>query len=580
MKEDYSLRSGLLLCVSLLAVACGPGSCFAANPADDRLAVALCREDKAPELFQVPEGSAPPVKSVLGSDLATPFGSLWKLFVYFYIAETGSDAPRFVCSGADPDEVFCCKPKNAIEMDDAIIKSCGLFFAPERLGVAPSAWERFWREKMGITYPWLTTLRNLREDQEVPVIELLNVLDAIKRRGTSFSRLNSVLARVLIDGTAKGAVRKLGSLYRVKTYTWNNPVDKNKLIGGFAGWLNDGTPIWVTGRGTSTQVVSRWSGRLLSLAGDSAANPSRRYVEVDFFDRYPIKEVASASSGAKPGEGPLYGKFSVFFKNGNTLDFTSNGEIRLRNSGSGEALSGFFDINEYVARVIDREIQAGPAEAAKSLAIIIRTYLLQNAKEREGCYHIKDSTRFQRVSINPPSQQAKRVAAWSDNLIIEGAPGVQYHRSSPGPNTLSWEQAKQLAAAGYYYDQILRTAYPQGQIGVMDTKEKTPCRRLNSAEAWLKKQSKMWVRHLEGKPGFQEPGPINVCELETATPYSDFKNNRIFMHFTPDMEDYLTAAHEYLHLSYKNHPAGLDEDFIETTARELVLGAGDIYEYN
>ena len=35
-------------------------------------------------------------------------------------------------------------------------------------------------------------------------------------------------------------------------------------------------------------------------------------------------------------------------------------------------------------------------------------------------------------------------------------------------------------------------------------------------------------------------------------------------------DDRITVVHEYLHLAFRFHPRGLDEDFVERLARELV----------
>ncbi|ORB30091.1 SpoIID/LytB domain-containing protein, partial [Mycobacterium paraseoulense] len=76
---------------------------------------------------------------------------------------------------------------------------------------------------------------------------------------------------------------------------------------------------------------------------------------------------------------------------------------------------------EYVARVLEREASAQPKEAARALAVTIRTYLLQNAAPRGECLAIDDSSQRQRVAPRPASAPTRRIAAWSADLVLAGA---------------------------------------------------------------------------------------------------------------------------------------------------------------
>src|SRR5439155_1367028 len=75
-------------------------------------------------------------------------------------------------------------------------------------------------------------------------------------------------------------------------------------------------------------------------------------------------------------------------------------------------------------------------------------------------------SRAQRVSPNPPSEAARRVAGWTDGLVVAGAP-VTYHRSQGSRNTLAWIDAVELAASGVAFDQILAAAYPDGRLATL-----------------------------------------------------------------------------------------------------------------
>jgi hypothetical protein len=65
-------------------------------------------------------------------DLQTPLGSLWKLFVYAWLVDTGAREPAYECRGQSKEEVYCCTAGGKIERDQALVKSCGLYFEPAR----------------------------------------------------------------------------------------------------------------------------------------------------------------------------------------------------------------------------------------------------------------------------------------------------------------------------------------------------------------------------------------------------------------------------------------------------------------
>lgn len=44
----------------------------------------------------------------LPSTLDTPLGSLWKLFVYAWLVDTGAREPAYECRGQSKEEVYCC----------------------------------------------------------------------------------------------------------------------------------------------------------------------------------------------------------------------------------------------------------------------------------------------------------------------------------------------------------------------------------------------------------------------------------------------------------------------------------------
>ena len=94
----------------------------------------------------------------LPSDLQTPLGSLWKLFVYGWLVDTGAREPAYECRGQSKEEVYCCTAGGKIERDQALVKSCGLYFEPARLGISSAEWRTYWqaRQAAGLSAirPW------------------------------------------------------------------------------------------------------------------------------------------------------------------------------------------------------------------------------------------------------------------------------------------------------------------------------------------------------------------------------------------------------------------------------------------
>ncbi|MGV8352487.1 SpoIID/LytB domain-containing protein, partial [Pseudomonas aeruginosa] len=91
------------------------------------------------------------------------------------------------------------------------------------------------------------------------------------------------------------------------------------------------------------------------------------------------------------------GPQQVLFANGNRLDIASAGDLFLQRVDGVPRLVARVSREEYVARVLEREASAQPKEAARALAVTIRTYLLQNAAPRGEFLAIDDSSQRQRV---------------------------------------------------------------------------------------------------------------------------------------------------------------------------------------
>ncbi|MHC8323771.1 DUF2300 domain-containing protein [Pseudomonas sp. GB2N2] len=493
----------------------------------------------------------------LTDSLHTPLGSLWKLFVYGWLVDTGADEPAYECRGQSKEEVYCCTAGGKIGRDQALVKSCGLYFEPARLGIAGADWRTYWQARQAPE--WLMNLPSLQPSTRVSVVELLKVLATMPAQ----DQARRVLLDVVLNAADGNVVGELGGRLRVKTWSWLGDQDFSSRQGGFAGWTADGTPIWAGGRGTSQMVLRHYGQALSSVLPVDWPSDAGRCVEVGLFSRYPIKRVLAEDRVV--ASGPLQGDFRVEFLNGNQLDIHSDGELFLLK----DKLVARLDREEYVARVLQREAKPEPIEAAKALAIAIRTYLLQNATRHGDCLSIDDSSSRQRVAPRPATTESRNIAAWTSDLVLAGST-VTYHSDQPGPDKLSWQQAVDQANAGQRYDAILLHAYPRASLSRWDNPVAS-CEALPAAQDWLQTQRRGWRQRLESETGYNEVSTFAVCRLSFGRPYVDRERQRIYVRGVQSLQDRLDLTHEYLHLAFEAHPNGQDETYIEGLARHLLL---------
>lgn len=531
------------------------------------LDVAWWRDGKT-EVRQLRQGGAAPPP--FDGARQVPLASLWKLFVYVYASDSKVAMPDYRCGGRDPEEVYCCDAGQSIGHDAALAQSCGLFFSPRRLMIAPASWRQYWTGRLGSAptgdFAWLSDPAQLAPARMVRLDSLLRALGSIP--AASRADAEAALLRVVLDGRGFGAARWFGSQLRVKTYSWHEQRRAEERIGGAAGWLADGTPIWFGGAGGSSNVFAQWAPRLAASLPPVGAADDGGCVVVDYFKRYPIRTVRGERGVAAPG--PLNGRYHVQFENGQNLALRSTGELMLlQEKGGRPQLRGRFGVNEYVARVLDREANAGEPEAAKALAIAARTYLQQNAVTVAGCQQIADSSATQRVSPSPATPAALAIARWTDQLIVDGVT-VRYHTNLPSEGTMAWSEAVRQAKQGKHYDELLAAAYPGGALTTFGNTG-ARCQRLAQNEDWLARSVPRWQRVLLREAGYEAPpqAPL-VCALQSGAPYSEQSRNRIFMRPLSTREDRITLAHEYLHLGLRRHPRGQDEEYVERLARRLV----------
>ncbi|PIF10967.1 uncharacterized protein YfaQ (DUF2300 family) [Janthinobacterium sp. 13] len=536
------------------------------------LDVAWWRDGKI-EVRQLRQGgAAQPLSPPFDGARQIPLASLWKLFVYIYATDNKVAMPDYRCGGRDPEEVYCCDAGQSIGHDAALAQSCGPFFSPRRLMIAPAAWRNYWTGRLGSApagdFAWLADPAQMAPARTVRLDSLLRALDSIP--AASRVDAEAALLRVVLDGRGAGTARWFGSQLRVKTYSWHEQKkgQAEERIGGAAGWLADGTPIWFGGAGGSSNVFAQWAPRLAASLPKVGAADDGGCVVVDYFKRYPIRAVRGERGVAAAGT--LNGRYHVQFENGQNLALRSTGELMLlQEKGGRPQLRGRFGVNEYVARVLDREANAGEPEAAKALAIAARTYLQQNAVTVAGCQQIADSSATQRVSPSPATPAALAIARWTDQLIVDGVT-VRYHTNQPSEGTMAWSEAVRQARQGKYYDELLAAAYPGGALSTFGNTG-ARCRRLAQNEDWLARSVLRWQRVLLREAGYEAPSPAPlVCALQSGAPYSEQSRNRIFMRPLATREDRITLAHEYLHLGLRNHPRGQDEEYVERLARRLV----------
>ncbi len=524
-----------------------------------RLAI---REAEGDRLYTLTEAGISHA-SALPEETLSPLGSVWKLYVYAWLEDTHQVEQPYQCTGGDPEEVYCCHPGESITRDTALVRSCGLYFAPSRLHIDESAWDGYWQQHNAP--PWVGSLPSLGPQTQVSVKTLLDSLAILPAQ----QKARNVLLDVLLDNTKDGVAAQLGGRLRVKTWSWFAGDKAHSREGGFAGWLTDGTPVWAGGSGTSKTVLMRYATVLNQLLPVPSGGTSGQCVQVDMFARYPVQSVINENTGQNVTAGPLFGRYRVTFTNGNHSTLVSDGETLLLAKKGTLHLEAHLGLEEYVARVLDREAASTPLEAAKAMTIVIRTWLLQNAQREGACLSISDSSASQRVSPLPASRAAREVTAWTQDIILAGGP-VNYHRDRAAAGLLSWQNARQQAEQGQRFDAILSAAFPYASLSRRDDPHST-CLPMPEAKRWLIAKREQWRRQLDLEPGYSEPSKFAVCKLVSGFPFTDRQQKRLYIRNFFTLQDRLDVTHEYLHLAFDGYPSGLDESYVENLARHLLM---------
>ena len=551
------------LCVAAGALALGPGAALAGAPAPQLWWTA------GDGLHHAVEGGADGVVAPVDEHARIPLGSTWKLFAYAWLHTHGAREPAYVCTTARPaaDEEYCCEPGGQVGRDAALAQSCGPYFAAQRLHVDAAEWRSFWHERGAPA--WVGTPAAFEPGTEVDVASLLAALRAVPEPAREAARAALLPLSLRLDGVASA----LGGSPRFKTWSWTMGGER---AGGAAGWLADGTPFWFGAPGTSRTALrahAAWIARTWAAAGlrDVAPEPAwvatEPCVGVALFNRYPVAAVAGPD-GRPAQAGTITGPHRVTFAGGNTLAIDASPGLQLLEGVGAPRLEGRWSLEDYVARVVDREGDATESAAARALAVAARSYLLQNATDDGGCRRIADDSRAQRASPNPPSRAARDAAAFTRGIVLDGPP-VRYHGTQAAPGQMSWSDAVAASRAGAAFDAILRTAYPQSRLAAIDAQD--DCVPLVAARDWLLAQQKHWRDVLRREPGYEPlPETLQVCRLGMGTPRSDQRLLQIRVREWTSQDGRVTLLHEYLHLAFRHHPRGRDDDFVEHLARQLV----------
>lgn len=530
---------------------------------------------RAPQLLWSHEGQLQAVPAS-ATNHRTPLGSTWKLFPYSYLVATDAHEPPYRCEAAQrrSDEEYCCDPGESVDRDTALARSCGPYFAPQRLQLSATEWRGFWQqqaEARGTSAPdWLLTLPALQPATVVPAASLISALQQVPDSARQAAR-GALLTYTLRDSKL---LSQIGSGPRFKTWSWTDATGQR--IGGAAGWLADGSPFWFGASGTSrtalnaqaSWLATQWQPQQALVSQLDAANlQAQPCIDVRFFTRYPLARV-QRDDGRAVLDGPLKpGAYTLQFSNSQSLAIRGQPVLRLRTVEGVPQLEARLPLEDYVARVVDREGDGRETEAARALAIAARSWVLQNTSEQGGCRAVDDDSRAQRVSPNPPSAAAQAAASFTQGLVLNGAP-VRYHSEQSSTNVMAWSQAVSAGRAGQNFEAILRHAYPQAALaGLQGLGD---CAPLPQATAWLSQRQARWREKLRSEAGYETPGPeLQVCQLMQGVPFSDQRRLRIHLRDWQTREGRVTLIHEYLHLAFRNHPKGHDEAFVERLAQSL-----------
>jgi uncharacterized protein YfaQ (DUF2300 family) len=504
-----------------------------------------------------------------------PLGSLWKLWVYSYSLDQHLPDQPYACyagtQAAEGDE-YCCSHSELVSRDMALARSCGAYFQPKRLKIQAKDWQQYWQRQAPLV-PWLQDVTNLQPQTAQPVGEILNALNSVPP--AIIAKTRAALLGRLIQPQWSDSLPVLGGAYRFKTYTWHHPQVAGAYFGGAAGWLADGTAFWLGGTGGSHAVVQRLSAPLTrQLPPPTPAQTlDDQCVVVHYFNHYPIQRISRVGDTANMPirNGRLHGDYRVQFVNQQLLGIHAMGELTVQdaapNQSSEPQIYGRFSVQDYLARVVDREGDASQTQAARALSIAAHSYLLQNAEFHQGCWQIDDDSRTQRVSPNPPSPAARAIVAFTEGLVLGGSPIYYHQTTAKAGSVMSWQNVVSQSQRGVNYMTLLKQAYPQASWQLSNDQQQ--CQPLAAATQYFQRNLPKVQHVMATTTGFEALNQVNICTLDYGHPYADQQALNIYIRDWRTQNDHVTLWHEYLHLAMRFHPKGQDEHWVESKARQL-----------
>ncbi len=486
-------------------------------------------------------------------------GSLWKLYAYAYLKINQTPVPDFFPTGEDTEEIFCGKKGDVVTAEKALAQSCGLYFEPKRLGLAYKDWKKFWNKNGGKT--WYSRILIEQHQLTLPISEILKSLDELRHHNEIGPLLKFALSNVVLNGTARVGLGALGSRLVLKTFTVG---DNGHYVGGFAGWTHEGPVVWYQGQGKSHEVIERDAGVLSDWLTERAISRDRGCVKVKHFARYPIKALRNDREEPVTAAQELRGLYTIEFTNGKKLNFTAS----AGQGWDGSSIHGSYQIDDYVARVVEREFGVTPMASAEAMAIVARSYLYQNAtKLADQCWGIEDSTHFQRVGIHAPSQQTRKIVIKTSEFILDSEKPVHYHLRT-------WLKAKKLAEKNTSWPEILGQLYPEMNITMRRPLAVWDCLPMFRAEKWMARNKPRIDRYVKEKLHMREIVDVKVCQTPYLQPFSLMKEKRIFLNKFEDSEDQISLVHEYFHFYLSQTHRARDEKYIDQLAKEALKSVG------
>lgn len=77
--------------------------------------------------------------------------------------------------------------------------------------------------------------------------------------------------------------------------------------------------------------------------------------------------------------------------------------------------------------------------------------------------------------------------------------------------------------------------------------------------------------YIARRDGLQRTRRVCGLSFSLRFPYTDRQQKRLFIRNFFTLQDRLDLTHEYLHLAFDGYPTGLDENYIETLTRQLLM---------